>query len=185
MRRLILILYIFAMIAIVLTLGCESGNPICNDFWCVEGKVYPRSELSSEVFDEVNVETSDVLATLGGVPPVETTPVETPETSEVSLSDIITDAAAGGTEYVGQTVTVEATVVWRSKNREAIIIYTSNDFEGAIEEGAGFFIFSLGNPARLNPYIVGNTYEFSVTIFRIDPPDDTLAIYKVRSELVE
>ena len=113
----------------------------------------------------------------------EATPVETQETSEVSLSDIITDAAGGGTEYVGQTVTVQATVVWRSKNREAIIIYTTNDFEAAIEAGAGFFIFSLGNPVPLNQYVIGTAYEFTVTISEVQAPDKTLNIYKIVSTL--
>ena len=154
-------------------------TPSCTSSFCL----LPRDAVDSEVTEIDETKALAFLETLAVDTP-EATPVETQETSnEVSLSDIITDAAAGGTEYVGQTLTLEATVVWRSKNREAIIIYTTNDFEAAIEAGAGFFIFSLGNPVPLNEYVIGTAYEFTVTISEVQAPDATLNIYKIVSTL--
>ena len=45
----LLILTVFVM----LTLGCETENPICTDTYCITGEVFPRSELEEEQsFDE-------------------------------------------------------------------------------------------------------------------------------------
>ena len=172
------LIYVILMIAIALTLGCSNENPVCTDSFCL----LPRESVEGDVIEIDETKALAFLETLAVDTP-EATPVETPETSEVSLSDIITDAAGGGTEYVGQTVTVQATVVWRSKKRDAIIIYSSNDFEAAIEAGAGFFIFSLGNPVPLNAYAIGTAYEFTVTISEVQAPDATLNIYKIVSTL--
>ena len=179
MRYIAFLLYAILMCVFALT-GCGTDNPICTDSFCIVS----RDSVSEDV---IEIDESKALAFLEtlAVDTPQTTPVETPETSEVSLMDIITDAAAGNQTYLNQTVTVNAVVAWRHDEGKAILLYTSADFKAAVEEGAGFFIFSLDNPARLNPYIVGNTYEFTVTIFQIEPPDDTLAIYKVQSELVE
>ena len=172
------LIYVILMIAIALTLGCGTENPVCTSSFCV----IPRDAVDGEVIEIDEDKALAFIQTLAVDTP-EATPVETPENSEVSLMDIITDAAAGGSAYVGQTLTLEATVVWRSKNREAIIIYTTNDFEAAIEEGAGFFIFSLGNPVPLNQYVIGTAYEFTVTISEVQAPDKTLNIYKIVSTL--
>ena len=178
MRYIAFLLYATLMCALVMLAGCSNENPICTSSFCL----LPRDAVDGEVTEIDESKALAFLETLAVDTP-EATPVETQETSEVSLSDIITDAAGGGTEYVGQTVTVQATVVWRSKNREAIIIYTTNDFEAAIEAGAGFFIFSLGNPVPLNQYVIGTAYEFTVTISEVQAPDKTLNIYKIVSTL--
>ena len=172
--------YFILIMGLMAFAGCSAENPICTDSFCL----IPRDSVEGDVIEIDESKALEFIQTLAVDTP-EATPVETQETSEVSLMDIITDAAAGNQTYLNQTVTVNAVVAWRHDEGKAILLYTSADFKAAVEEGAGFFIFSLDNPARLNPYIVGNTYEFTVTIFQIEPPDDTLAIYKVQSELVE
>ena len=40
--------------AVVFTMGCETTNPICSDTYCLEGKIYLKSELAEDAtFDEL------------------------------------------------------------------------------------------------------------------------------------
>ena len=182
---------LIVIIALVtLMLGCDS-QIVCTDSFCI----VPRDTVDGEVIevDEnkvLGLIASDMLTTPENEPteliPEPITPQTEPTAPDtINIADIIADAAAGGTAYVGQTVTIQATVAWKSPSREAILIYTSSDFRAAVEEGAGFFIYSIGNAAALNPYSVGATYSFTVTITEIRPPDETLAIYKIGGRLVD
>ena len=36
---------ILTLFLLVLILGCETINPLCTENYCVEGEIYPRSEL--------------------------------------------------------------------------------------------------------------------------------------------
>ena len=44
----LLILIVFA----ILSLGCETENPICTDNYCVTGEIFPREELGGQDFQE-------------------------------------------------------------------------------------------------------------------------------------
>ena len=91
--------------------------------------------------------------------------------NDVTLSDILDDAAAGNSTYLNQTVTVTGHVVWKSDQRDAIVIYKNANVFEAINAPA-FFITSLGNPAPLNRYFVGNSYTFTVTISKYVEPKE-------------
>ena len=59
------------VIAVVFTLGCSTENPLCTDNFCVEGEIYPRSELAAgQEFSELAVDDAAIFATLAGTPPV-------------------------------------------------------------------------------------------------------------------
>ena len=82
------LIYVILMIAIALTLGCGTENPVCTSSFCV----IPRDAVDGEVIEIDEDKALAFIQTLAVDTP-EATPVETPENSEVSLMDIITDAA--------------------------------------------------------------------------------------------
>ena len=98
-----------------------------------------------------------------------------------TLAEVIQDAAAGNSTFVGQTLQLSGTVVWREKNGKAVVMYTDNSFEDAAAEGAVFFILSIQSPEKLIAYTLGKTHTFTVIITSVDPPDETLNLYKIRS----
>lgn len=64
------------VVAAVSTLGCSTENPLCTDNFCVEGEIYPRSDLPRGAeFSELAIDDSAVLATLAGTPPVRAEPI--------------------------------------------------------------------------------------------------------------
>ena len=69
------VLMLSAFALMIFTFGCNTENPLCTDNYCVEGEIYPRSELVGD-FSPIAVDDSIILAALVGVPtPVE---IETP-----------------------------------------------------------------------------------------------------------
>ena len=100
------------VIAALFTLGCSTENPLCTDNFCVEGEIYAKSELAEgQAYGDLPINDAVIFATLAaGTTPVETTPVETAPADSVSLEAIVADVAAGGTTYVGETLTITAPV---------------------------------------------------------------------------
>ena len=133
--------YTTILATLILTIGCHTENPLCTDNYCVSGEIFLRSQLlEGEEFSEIDVAESQLLAAFANATPQ--TPVQTlPDTVEtdVSLSDIIADVAAGNTTYLNQTVTITAFVVWKNKTKDSIAIYPSNDKVAALDAGAILF----------------------------------------------
>ena len=167
---------ILPILAITLVIiGCSAENPICSTNFCAVGEVFPRSELEDgQAFSEVDIDDSVIFATLVGTTPVETTPAETPVTDSISFDDIVTDAAAGGTKYVGQTVTITAAV--RFKFETAVSLFTNN-------ENVNFYVRSPDMPNKLNDFEEGRTYQIKVEVTHINPPDEQFDTYAVFSNI--
>ena len=156
-------------------LGCNTENPLCTDNYCVEGEIYPRSELVGD-FSLLAVDDSVILATLvGGVTPVET--VETPAVDSVSLADIVSNVEDGGTKYLNQTVTITGEVELDNT------LYKNGAVSLITGTTTAFYIADYQNPARLNPYKKGKTYTFTVIVVTIRPPNETFDTYAVFSDL--
>ena len=68
------VLMLSAFALMIFTIGCSTENPLCSDNYCVEGEIYPRSELVGD-FSPIAVDDSVILATFAGVTPA--TPIET------------------------------------------------------------------------------------------------------------
>lgn len=136
-------------------LGCEARNPICSENFCVVGEVFLRSEIGDREFSEVDVNDSQILAVLVGTPQQPTTEPD----AEVTVSDIISDVANGGTAYIGETVTLTATVLVNLTNddQDAIALVTDN-------EDIAFFVTSHNETRSLADYIAGNSYTFKLYI---------------------
>ena len=52
-------------------LGCETINPLCTENYCVEGEIYPKSELRvGAKYGELPIDDAVIFATLARTPPV-------------------------------------------------------------------------------------------------------------------
>ena len=174
MKYMALMLFAFS---IVFFAGCNAENPVCTQNFCFVGEAFPRSELETgQEFSEVDIDDSVIFATLiTGTTPVETTAaVATTQPGTVSLADIVTDAATGGTQYVGQTVTIVAPV--RFKLETAVSLFTNN-------ESVDFLIKSPDAPNKLDTFEEGRTYQITVEITSISPPDEDFDAYAVYSDI--
>ena len=149
---------IFTLVAmlVIAFIGCEAQNPICSDNFCVIGEVFPRSELEeNQEFSEVNVDDSQILAVLIGTPEHPTTEPD----AEVTVADIISDVANGGRQYVGETVTLTATVQANltDADHDAIALVTNS-------ENITFLVTSHNETRTLVNYEAGNLYTFKLYI---------------------
>jgi hypothetical protein len=172
-------LFTFSLIAVavVLTLGCETRNPICSENFCVVGEVFPRSKLDTAVFSEVAVDDTRILAILTGITPV-TPPVETPVDDPVSVSmeTIVADVTANGSnsEYKEKTVTLTATVEFSFTTQSGdtvITLFTHND-------NVSFYVDRVNTVS--DPSEMGSHTTYTFTLFIADiiesttDPGDTL-----------
>ena len=163
---------ILLMLTFAVVFGCSTENPLCTDNYCVEGEIYPRSEIVGD-FSLIAVDDTVILATFAGVTPV--TPIETtPEatTNEVSVANIVSDVALNGvdSDYVGQTVAITATVRFNLVGVGSITLVTNNN-------NISFFVTDFADPNSLANYAAGSTYEFTLFIRDVKPstsnPDKT------------
>ena len=176
-----------AFALMIFTIGCSTENPLCSTTYCVDGEIFLRSQLlEDEEFSEVNVVEQSLIAAFANATPV--TPIETtpnPVETDLSLMDIINDAGTGSEAYLNQTVTVTATVVYKSDDGTGITLYKNANVIEAVKENATFSIISLDDPIPLAGYTVGNTYTFTVFIKTILPPNEDRAFYSIGAVLVE
>ena len=166
---------------LIFTIGCNAENPICTTNFCAIGEVFPRSELDTANFSEVDIDDSVIFATLVGVPtPVETIPPDPIQTApntpvdSVALSDIVRNVANGGKKYIGETVTITAPVDFAFET--FFTLYTNNDT-------VNFFVRSPDNPNKLTRFKEGLTYTLTVEITEISPPNETRDWYSIRSNI--
>ena len=90
--------YSFLFIAVACVSGCSTENPLCTDNYCVEGEIYPRSELATgQAYSELAVDDAAFIAALTNATPLQ--PVE--PAAFVSASP-----AAGGEVAANGTITV-------------------------------------------------------------------------------
>lgn len=168
MKRLTFSLFI---IAIISTLGCSTENPLCTDNFCVEGKIYPKSELvEGQEYGDLPIDDAIIFATLAaGTIPVETTPIES-----VALDAIVADTAKGGTTYIGEMLTITAPVQFVFDG--SISLFTKTD-------RVSFYVKNPKDPEKLNVFQEGKTYTFTVEIVDIEPPDEEFNWYAIWSNM--
>ena len=183
----IVMIMLVMFIVLMFTIGCSTENPLCSDNYCVSGEIFLRSQLlEGEEFSEIDVAESQLLAAFANTTPQ--TPVQTlPDAvdTDVSLMDIINDVANGGEKYLNQTVTITATVVFKSDDGTGITLYKNANIVQAVEERANLSVISLDDPIPLAKYSVGNTYTFTVLIRTILPPTENRAFYSIGAVLAE
>ena len=186
------VLMLSAFALMIFTIGCSTENPLCSTTYCVDGEIFLRSQLlEGEEFSEVNVvEQSLIAAFANTTPATPATPVAvTPALpiTDVSLADIIADAAAGNTTYIDQTVTITGYVVWKSDAGTSMVIYETNNFLASGAESAAFFISTkvADDPVELANYVVGVSYTFTVYIYGILPPNENRNRYAIGATLAE
>ena len=140
--------------------------------------MFPRSELDTANFSEVDIDDSVIFSTLIGtrLPEDATLPTTNvvPE-GDITLSDIVSDVAAGGTQYTNKIVTIQGTIksVFESGARTLI---TNN-------QNVSFYIINQTNPELLDSYKKGNTYTLTVFIDEIEPPEEQFNWYAIWSTL--
>jgi hypothetical protein len=167
---------LLSLVMSVVLFGCEAENPICSENFCVVGEVFPRSEIGDREFSEVDVNDSQILAVLVGTPQPPTTEPD----AEVTVADIISDVANGGTQYIGETVTLTATVHANltDAGQEAITLLTNN-------EKINFFVTSFNETRSLANYEEGNSYTFTLFIKDIRESTATPGITNIWSHETE
>ena len=162
--------------------GCSAENPICSSNFCAIGEVFPRSELDdNQPYSEVDIDDSVIFATLiGGTTPI---PVETapkpPLADTTTFANIIADAASGGTQYSGKTVTIVAPVRFKFEQHNTLNLFTQNDDV--------FFYVEPSANGNLDFFQKGRTYQLTVYIDTIRPPNaqfDNHAIFSTLDETV-
>ena len=185
------VLMLSAFALMIFTIGCSTENPLCSTTYCVSGEVFLRSELlEGEEFSEIDVVESQLLAAFANATPqtpVEATPapVETMPVASPTLSDIVTDVAAGNTTYLNQTVTITGYVAYKNDAGSAMVIHTEPDAAAATAQGVVFWIESFDAPAVLNQYALNTQHEFTVTIRFIREPQGTVAWRSIWTVLAE
>ena len=171
-------LFTFSLFVIVavFTLGCSTENPLCTDNFCVEGEIYAKSELAEgQAYGDLPINDAVIFATLAaGTTPVETTPVETAPADSVSLEAIVADVAAGGTTYVGETLTITAPVQF--VHPLSVSLFTKTDL-------VSFYVKNPKDPQELAVFQEGKTYRLTIEIVDIEPPDEEFDWYAVWSNL--
>ena len=166
------VLMLAAFALMIFTIGCSTENPLCSDNYCVSGEIFLRSQLlEGEEFSEVNVAESNLISAFANATPVTpVTPVETAPVVISTLSDIVTDVAAGNTTYLNQNVTITGYVAHKGDDG-AMVIHTGPSLAGAIAQGAVLWIESFDAPEVLNQYALNTQYEFTITIILIREPE--------------
>ena len=158
---------------LILTIGCNAENPICTTNFCAVGEVFPRSELDTANFSEVDIDDSVIFATLVDIPqPVEVAPIEpdiqTAPADSVALADIVADVARNGTNsvYKGQTVTITGAVDFTFKatatRNSGITLHTHN-------KQIVFFVNDDEGVDDLAHLANGSTYTFTLLISDVKP----------------
>ena len=131
--------------------------------------MFLRSQLlEGEEFSEVNVAESNLIAAFANATPA--TPVETVPVVSSTLSDIVTDVAAGNTTYLNQTVAITGYVAHKGDGG-AMVIHTGSSLAGAIAQGAVLWIESFDAPEVIDQYALNTQYEFTITIILIREPE--------------
>ena len=110
----------------------------------MSGEIFLRSQLlEGEELSEIDVAESQLLAAFANTTPQ--TPVQAlPDAVEtdVSLMDIINDVANGSEKYLNQTVTITATVVFKSDDGTGITLYKNASIVQAVPMNAQIFLLS-------------------------------------------
>ena len=170
---------LFLILSLAFSIGCGTENPLCTDSFCI----VPRDTVEGEV---IEIDESKVLALIAKTTEVDQppmTPVAPP--MGVSLSDIITDVAAGNTTYLDQTVTITAYVVFKNDVGDTMVIHETPNVLELDRQGARLFILSKvdNDPLEFARYRVGSSYTFTLTINIILPPTDDEPIYLIGANL--
>ena len=175
MKHLTILLFLLLTV-----IGCSAENPLCTDNYCVTGEIFPRSDLEiGAKFSEVAIDDSQLFAVLAGVTSVEAT-TDKPTTTEentVTLADIVSDVADGGTTYLEQTVTITATVRFKLTTGSITLVTDSDD--------VSFFVTTYDDPDRFSDLEEGTAYIFTLYIRDIDPPASVFGRYNIWSNLPE
>lgn len=132
-------------------LGCSTENPLCTDSYCVEGEIYPRSDLySDEEVSDLAIESLLIAAVLNNSIP-DPPAIGTPTTA----ADIVLYVELGGRDCIGNTYSLEGTVEFKLDT--AVTLVTEND-------SIAFFVSARENPELLEAYNLGETYTFKLNI---------------------
>ena len=172
---------ILTILIAILTIGCSTENPICTDSFCL----IPRDAVD-DTQNIIEIDESKVLALIGKTPEPTLTPTPLTPATPNTLTEIVSDVAAGNTTYLNQTVTITGYVAYKDlKTNEAMIIHTKPNAVDASAQGAVFWVSSFGNPDGLSLFRVNNTYEFTVEIYLIQEPEGDRAYYAIWSRFPE
>ena len=79
------------IITAIFTLGCSTENPLCTDHYCVEGEIYPRSDLpTDQTFGDLPINDTAIFAAIvGGATPIEFIPETTPGPETTSVDNTL------------------------------------------------------------------------------------------------
>ena len=166
------LIYTVLIVSIAIFLGCETQNPLCTETYCVEGEIFPRSDLYED--DEVSdlaIDSPLLIAVLNNSIP-DPPAIGTPTTAK----DIVSYVALGGRDCIGNTYSLEGTVEFELN--ESVTLITGND-------KISFFVSSRENPELLEKYNSGETYTFKLNIRSIKRSTRFGVQTNIWSDLVE
>ena len=167
---LIVLIMFIVFVAMMMTIGCSTENPLCTDNYCVEGEIYPRGDLDGD-FSQIAIDDSVILATLVGVPtPVEVNPQTqnpTPPTqvtlegaTQTTIDAIVSNTLSGGNRFEGTVVEITAVADFVDDDNEWIALETNNsdvvfyvNAYGDDTEGTLKTLFVKGKSYALQLYI--------------------------------
>lgn len=163
---------IILIVSILFSIGCSTENPLCTDNYCVEGEIYPRSDLySDEEVSDLAIESPLIMAVLNNSIP-DPPAIGTPTTA----ADIVSYVELGGRDCIGNTYSLEGTVEFVLDT--AVTLVTEND-------SISFFISFRENPELLEEYNSGETYTFNLSIRSIKRSTSFGNQTNIWSDLVE
>ena len=188
MRHITFLLLTLVMVLITILFGCESQNPICSENFCLEGEIFPRSEIGNREFSEVDIDDAVIFATFANTtlttPATEPIPVDIDPTpkegiTKTTIATIVSDTLAGGTRFEGTLVELTGTVDWIAEDDDALTFKTNNpDIDlfvrayGDLAEGTFKNAFTTGETYTVQLYIeaqeFGGTFGNNVWSFPIE-----------------
>ena len=173
------VLMLSAFALMIFTIGCNTENPLCTDNYCVEGEIYPRSELVGD-FSPLAVDDSVIFATLvTGTQPVEVNPQTqnpTPPTqvalegaTQTTIDAIVSNTLSGGNRFEGTVVEITAVADLVDDDNEWITLETNNS-------DVTFYVNAYGDLLEgtfKKSFVVGESYTLQLYI-QDQEPDNTL-----------
>lgn len=124
--------------------GCSTENPLCTDNFCIEGEIFPRSELGDRDFEELpdTVDEAELLAIFRGEkPPPAESPLQEGRLLYGEVTDTDTDFNAvrelviigitvRSTDFKKYTINFEGWYAWEDIGyKDFVVVELDSDFE--------------------------------------------------------
>ena len=97
----------------------------------------------------------------------------------VSMTQIVTDVAAGGTRYLSKTVRMQAVVSFDLLKEAGLISLSTNN------ASVSFSVIDIQNPEKLNKYTANISYFFTLYIEKIEEDEEEPGKYRISAGIAD